>query len=270
MLSLLCASASHLKTRTQRSRAICTSVLPASKTPDNKQKSIILTPCTSTQRKFENEQRKGYRILISSCWTTNIRLFDFYRKRGLGPDQSHYNQSRLWSRLQTTPAQITRIMPKWIYTVLKFFSPFTIFEQLALKKQSCSENFHCIEYIFYHSGFLTTCACPENRVCPKIFHCIECIFYHSGFLSNFALALKNRVAHKFFTALNILSTFRSFEQFVLALKNKGCPEFTVLNIYFSSFRIFEQLALALKNRVALKFFTVLNVLFTFRIFNNFR
>ena len=47
---------------------------------------IILTPCTSTQRKLENEQRKSYRILISSCWTTDIRSFDFYRKRGLGPD----------------------------------------------------------------------------------------------------------------------------------------------------------------------------------------
>ena len=29
-----------------------------------------------------------------------------------GSDQSHYNQSRLWSRLQTTLAQITRISPK--------------------------------------------------------------------------------------------------------------------------------------------------------------
>ena len=27
-------------------------------------------------------------ILISSCWPTDIRLFDYYRKRGLGPDQS--------------------------------------------------------------------------------------------------------------------------------------------------------------------------------------
>jgi len=50
----------------------------------------------------------------------------------LGPDQSHYNQSRRWSRLHTTLAQITRIAPKWIYTVLKIFSQFTIFVQLAL------------------------------------------------------------------------------------------------------------------------------------------
>ena len=45
----------------------------------------------------------------------------FYRKRGLGPDQSHYNQSRRWFWLQTTLAQITRIDPKWIYAVSGFF-----------------------------------------------------------------------------------------------------------------------------------------------------
>ena len=92
VLSLLCAWARHLKTRTQRSQAICTSVLPASKLQLIK-KSIILTPCTSIQRKLENEQRKNYRILISSCWNTEIRLSDFYSKRGFGPDQSHYKQS---------------------------------------------------------------------------------------------------------------------------------------------------------------------------------
>jgi len=49
---------SKAQTRTQRSQAIRTSVLPASTTPVNK-KSIILTPSTSTQRKLENEQRKS-------------------------------------------------------------------------------------------------------------------------------------------------------------------------------------------------------------------
>ena len=118
-------------------------------------KSIILTPCTSTQRKLENEQRKSYRIHIPSCSTIDIRLFDFYGKGGLGPDQSHYDQSRLWSRLQTTLAQIKRIASKWIYTVFKIFSLFTNFEKLALalKNQSCPEIFHCIEYTFYIQDF---------------------------------------------------------------------------------------------------------------------
>ena len=44
-------------------------------------------------QKLENEQRNNHRVLISSCSNTDIRLFDFYSKRGLGPDQSHYKQS---------------------------------------------------------------------------------------------------------------------------------------------------------------------------------
>ena len=113
--------------------------------------------------------------------------------------RSQHNQSRLWSRLHTTLAQVTRIIPNWIYTVFKIFSPFTIFV-LALKKQSC----------------------------PEIFHCMECIFYHSGFLSNSAVALKNRVAQKFFTVLKYLLSFRIFEQLVLARDDHGAgvPELT--------------------------------------------
>ena len=68
---------------------------------------------------------------------------------------------------------------------------------------------------------LTTCAFPENRVSPENFHCIEYIFYHSGFLSNFVLALKNRVAVEFFTVLNILlhsGVLRKLH--ALALKNR--------------------------------------------------
>jgi len=61
---------------------------------------------------------------------------------------------------------------------LKIFSPFTIFEQLALavKKRSCPEI--CSELnIFLHSGFLKTCACPEKRVSPENVHCIEYVFF---------------------------------------------------------------------------------------------
>ena len=79
-------------------------------------------------------------------------------------------------------------------------------------------------------------------------------------MSSFALALKNRVAQKFFTALNILFTFRSYEQLALAMKI-----FTVLK-YFLPFRIFEHLALALKTEFALRFFTVLNMLFIIQDF----
>ena len=119
------------------------------------------------------------------------------------------NQSWLWSRLQTTLAQIPRIAPKWIYTVLKIFSPFTIFEQLALGwknkvalkffsifnilftfrifnslpwKQSFPWNFSL--YWIYFLPFMITdqlCACPEKQSCPGIFHCLECTFYSQEF-----------------------------------------------------------------------------------------
>jgi len=70
--------------------------------------------------------------------------------------------------------QITLITPKCIhteYTVLKIFSPFRMFEELALalKNKVCLENFHCIEYTFRIQYFWTTCACPEKQSCPEIF-----------------------------------------------------------------------------------------------------
>jgi len=71
---------------------------------------------------------------------------------------------------------------------LKICSPFTIFEQLAvaLKKQSCPENFHCIEYTFYIQDFYQL-ALALKTVSPEIFYCIEYIFYCSGFSSNLRL-----------------------------------------------------------------------------------
>ena len=129
--------------------------------------------------------------------------------------------------------------PKWMYTVLNIFSPFTSFKQLALalEKQSCPENFHCIgsekmgflsnkKWVLFTLRIFNNLCLPWKQSFPWNFTLYFIYnFYHSGFLSNF----------------------------VLFLKNRGCPEFTVLIIYFLSFRIFEQLALALKNRVALIF-----------------
>jgi len=196
------------KTHFQTSQAICTYVLPASKTLVN-QKNISsqhpTPPPSENEQRLENEQRKSYRILISSCWTIDIQLFDFYRKRGLGADQSHYNRSRRWSWLHTTLAQITRIAPKWITLYWKFFHSSRFLSNLRLpwKNQSCLEIFHCIEYtfyiqecwetcfypekqrgpwiqsteyIFYYSGIWATCACPEKQSCPGIFHCIDIFF----------------------------------------------------------------------------------------------
>jgi len=91
-------------------------------------------------------------------------------------------------------------------------------------------------------------------------HCIEYIFYYSGFLSNGACPENNRVAHKFFTVLNILFTFRSFEQLAFALKNKGGPEFSVLNIFFI-IQDFEQVALTLKKHSYPEIFHCIEIFF---------
>jgi len=61
--------------------------------------------------------------------------------------------------------------------------------------------------------------------------------------------------------------FRIFQQLALALKNTVALKiFTVLNMYFLSFRNFEQRALDLKNRVALEFFTCIEIIFIIQDF----
>jgi len=63
--------------------------------------------------------------------------------------------------------------------------------------------------------------------------------------------------------LNILFIFKLFEQLALTLRNRVALKFfTVLNIYFLSLRIFQHLALALKNRVC----HCMEYIFTVRIF----
>jgi len=52
-----------------------------------------------------------------------------------------------------------------------YFLPFKIFEQhaLALKNRVCPEIFQSIEYIFCHSGYLSSSALAmKNRVCPEL------------------------------------------------------------------------------------------------------
>ena len=65
---------------------------------------------------------------------------------------------------------------------------------------------------------------PWKRVRREIVRCIEYIFYHSGFLSNLRLPWNTEFALKTFTVLNIyFLSFRIFEQLALALKDTVCP-----------------------------------------------
>ena len=138
-------------------------------------------------------------------------------------------------------------------------------------KRVCREIVHCIEYIFYHSGFFsnlrfpwkTECACPELTV-------LNICFLSFSILSSLLLPWNTECALNSLYWIYIFLSFRIFEQLALALKNKVCPELTVLNIYFLSFRIFEQLALAFKNRVDLKSFTVLKYFYHSGFLSNLR
>ena len=151
----------------------------------------------------------------------------------------------------------------------KFFHRSRFLNNLRLPwKNRVALKFFTVLNILFTFRIFNSLRLPWKQSFPEIFHGIEYIFYHSRFLSNVALALENRVAQ--FIVLNTLLTFRSFEQLALALKNRECPEFTVLNMYFLSFRIFEQLALALTNRVALEFFTVLKIFLHSEFLSNLR
>jgi len=115
------------------------------------------------------------------------------------------------------------------FTVLNiYFLLFRIFEQLALalENRGCPGMFHCMEYTFYTQEFWETCMrLPWKTKGALIFFTVLNMYLLSfRIFEQLALALKNRVAQKFFSVWNILFTFRMFEQLALALENRGCPE----------------------------------------------
>jgi len=184
-------------------------------------------------------------------------LFDFHRKLGLGPDQSHYNQSRRWSWLQTTLAQNPRVAPKWIYTVLKIFSQFTIFEQLALalkEKQSCPENFYCSEYtVLFTFRIFNNLRLPWKQSFPWKFSPCWIYFLLFRILSNLRLPWKTELPRNCSLYWTYFLSFRIFEQLALTLKNRGTSEFTVLNIYFYYSGFFSSMRLPWKTELPWNF-----------------
>ena len=137
-------------------------------------------------------------------------------------------------------------------------------------KQSLSWHLRCISYIFYIQDVWTTFACPEKQSVPWI-HCI-CIFEFTWIrifiiqnFEQFALAVKNRVALKFFTVLNIAFTFRMFEQLCLPWKTE-CALNSLYWIYIFIIQNFEQPAPALRNIICLEDFHCIEILFIFHDF----
>jgi len=183
--------------------------------------------------------------------------------------------SRRWSFLRVVFSQTRNFtviaFTGWIYCIENFF-------HLVLENRVCSEIFHCIEYIFYHSGFLSnlrlpwntefalkiftvlnilyiqdfwaTCPCREKQSVPWI-HCIEYIFFIIQDYWATCACLENRFCPDMTVLNTYFLSFRTFEQLALALKNTSCPEMFLCIEILLSFRIFEQLALALKAGFAL-------------------
>ena len=106
---------------------------------------------------------------------------------------------------------------------------------------------------------------PWRTVCSENFHCVEYTFTFRIF-EQLALALKNRVALKFFTVLKYFFIIQDLWATCASPENKVCPEFTILNIYFLPFRIFEQLALALKNTSSPEIFHCIEIFFIIQDF----
>jgi len=96
---------------------------------------------------------------------------------------------------------------------------------------------------------------PWKQSFPWKFSLYWIYFLHSGVLGNLRLPWKTEFALNSQSWIYIFLLLRIFEQLALALKNRVALKFfTLLNMHFLSLRIFEQLALALKTEFALKIF----------------
>ena len=113
----------------------------------------------------------------------------------------------------------------------------------------CIETFFIVQDIFEQLALAL-----KSRVCPEIFHCIGYIFHHSGFLSNLCFPWKTEFGLKIFAVLNILFTFTIFEQLSFALINRAFPAFAILNIYFFIIQDFWATCACPENRVWLQNF----------------
>jgi len=88
------------KTHTQTSQAICTYVLPASKTLVNQKiyhiDTLHLYP-TKTNKDSKTNKERVTEFLYQAVELSTSNCSIFTENEGLGADQSHYNQSRRWS-----------------------------------------------------------------------------------------------------------------------------------------------------------------------------
>jgi len=100
------------------------------------------------------------------------------------------------------------------------FSPFSIFEQLALALKNIvfPGIFHCIDYIlFINQEFWATCAYPEKQIWPEILHCIEIFFIILDFWATY-------VCPESFHCFEIFFIIQEFWATCACPENRICPE----------------------------------------------
>ena len=134
-------------------------------------------------------------------------------------------------------------------------------------KQSCPEIFAVWNIVFTFRFFEQLALALKNRVALIFFTALNMYFLLFRIFEELALGLKNRVGQKVFAVWNILFTFRFFEQLALAVKNRGCPEFfRCISYIFYYSGVLSNLRLPWKTEGALKFFTVFNICFIIQEF----
>ena len=233
-------------------------------------KAIILTPCTSTQRKRTKTRKRTKKELPNSY----IKLFNYRH-----PIVRFLQKTRAWSRSKvfitiTTLVQITNYTspnytdrPQVNIHCIEIFSQFTIFEQLvlALKTELPWKNSLYWIHTFYIPEFWATCACPEKQRVPwinsteYIFRLFEQNLYYLRFLSNLRLPWKRELPWNFSLYLNIFYHLGFLSNSRFLWKTELPWKFSLHGMYFSRSKFLSNLHLFWKTEFALEFFTVLKM-----------
>ena len=110
---------------------------------------------------------------------------------------------------------------------------------LALKNRGCPDIFHCMEYTFYIQEFWATCMrLPWKTEGALIFFIVFNMYFLSiRIFEQLALALKNRVAQKFFAVWNILLHSEFLNNLLLPWKTEGALNllYCMYIFYYSEF-----------------------------------
>ena len=124
---------------------------------------------------------------------------------------------------------------------------------------------------FLHSGFVTTFAWPANRLSPDIFHCIEYSFYYSWFLSNGACPEKKTELPSNFSLYWIYFLHSGFlSNLHLRWNTEGAlnTQYWIYIFYYSGF--LSNLRLPWKTELPWKFSLYLNIFYHSGFLGNLR